>query len=221
MKIKTTWFTAALPILALLSVGLAAPAQAVSPQSPTASELDRVRATMTSVGIDSSTQDSLIAKLQAHQPLDSMIGATPVRTYAEDLATSTRTVKVFADGSRSWVDLEKAAEAGVSTRSAMTNCATSGVWRVNCRIDISDLVSSAWFVIDYKAAAPSQLRDFRGKGCQILGGTCNVNGKIERATQNSAGPAWAYLNYNVSTWTWIGASGQFGIRVSNGSVSTY
>ncbi len=221
MKTKSTLFTAALPILALLSVGLAAPAQAASPQSPTPSELDRVRATMTSVGIDSSTQDSLIGKLEAHQPLDSMTGATPVRTYTEELATSTRTIKVFADGSRSWVDLERAPEAGVLTRSAMTNCATSGAWKVNCRIDISDLVSSAWFVIDYKAVAPAQLRDFRGKGCQILGGTCNVNGKIERATQNSAGPAWAYLNYNVSTWTWIGASGQFGIRVSNGGVSTY
>ena len=180
-----------------------------------------VRITMTSIGIDAPTQDSLIAKLQAHQPLDSMTGAQPIRSYTEDLATSTRTVKVFQDGSRSWIELDKASSSESLARSAITNCSTSGTWKVNCRIDISDLVSSAWFVIDYKASAPSEVRDFRGKGCQILGGSCNVNGQIGRAIQSSAGPAWAYLNYNVTTWTWIGASGQFGIRVSNGSVTTY
>lgn len=208
--------------LALLGAGISVvPAQASS--SLTTAEVAQFRANMADAGIESVTQDVLVAKLQAQQPLDSMLGVEPVRTFTEERSTTTRTVNVYADGSRSWTESEVASPSseGSSARSAITRCAASGSWRVNCRVDISDLVSSAWFVIDYKAAAPSQVRDFRGAGCQILGGSCNVNGKIGRATQSSAGPAWAYLNYNVTTWTWIGSSGQFGIRISNGSVATY
>lgn len=188
-----------------------------------ASALGQFRANMAQAGIDAATQESLVAKLQAHQPLDSMLDVAPVASFTEEHATAVRTVNVFSDGSRSWTETQvaPAASAGVSSRAAVTRCGASGAWRVNCRVDISDLVSSAFFVVDYKAAATSEVRDFRGAGCTIIGGSCSVNGKIGRATQSSAGPAWAYLNYNANALGWIGASGQFGIRVSSGSVSTY
>lgn len=189
----------------------------------TAADLAQFRTNMTDARIDRATQDVLENKLRSQQPLDSMRDVAPIRTFTEDSPTTRRTVSVYPDGSRSWTEAEVAASANESSksRSAVTKCGTSGAWRVNCRVDISDLVSSAWFVVDYKAAAPSQIRDFRGAGCQILGGSCTVSGKIERATQNGAGPAWAYLNYSVYTWSQISASGQFGIRVANGSLSTY
>ncbi|ODA90715.1 hypothetical protein ATY41_08675 [Leifsonia xyli subsp. xyli] len=133
MKFTSKLMFTAVPILVLFSIAAAGPAQAVSSESPSPTDLNQIRTTMASVGIDSNTQDSLIAKLQAHQPLDSMTGAQQIRTFTEDLVSSMRTYKVFQDGSRSWIDLEKSSPSGgVAARSAMTNCSTSGAWKVNC-----------------------------------------------------------------------------------------
>ncbi len=90
----------AVSILALLGAALAEPAEASPSDSLTPFELNQARETMSAVGIESATQDSLIAKLVARQPLDSTLGAAPVQTYTEELNTAFRTVMVFEDGSR-------------------------------------------------------------------------------------------------------------------------
>jgi hypothetical protein len=179
---------------------------------------------MTEGGIPLATQDVLIAKIEAGSVPDSLSGADPVEVATLDLGEYTRTVNIFADGSRSWTEVQTQPSSppdSPSARASIEACTNSAGWKVGCRIGIYDISSSATFVIDYQTSSSgsAKVRDMRSKACANVAGPCSVSGSIKRATQSSAGPAWAELSYKASA-AWVSVSGSFGIRVSGNSVST-
>jgi hypothetical protein len=153
---------------------------------------------------------------------DSSTVSRPVAHYDETRDGSHRSVSEFADDSRRSVSQEipdQPAERGVS------GCKTSGVWKVGCKVEIRDVMSSARFTIDYypSPTTKSKVREFRGATCAIGMGSCSLRNPkgISRAAQSSAGAAWARLSYVADMWP-LHAEGEFGIRVgSKGSVKTY
>ncbi|MBU4213491.1 MAG: hypothetical protein KJ792_02395 [Actinobacteria bacterium] len=186
-----------------------------------------LRARMVDGGIDAATQDSLIAKLEAGQLLDSQTDAKPTGTFTVQRPGVSRTVSVFHDGSRKWIDVETPAQissgAGVNSAAAVGSCPVSGLWRVGCTITISDPVSSAGFTIDYRIALTkhdASIREYRSPFCVNTLGGCSVSGGIKRATQNSSGPAWAAMTYSANIGI-VHESGEFGIRIQDSSISTY
>jgi hypothetical protein len=182
-----------------------------------------IRVNMTEGGINAATQDALVEKMEAGVAPDSLSGEEPVDTITQLQTHGTRTIKVFADGSRSWSDVQTAPRKSSKTPSAsIDGCQNSGGWKVGCRVGIYDIISSATFVIDYQTSASGQakVRDMRSLACANVAGPCSRSGSIKRATQSSAGPAWAELSYSASA-AWVSVSGAFGIRVSGNSVTTY
>jgi hypothetical protein len=93
---------------------------------------------------------------------------------------------------------------------------------VGCKIEVADIFSAASFIIDIKKSSSNaaQLRDMRNKTCVNTLGGCSVSGGIKRATQSSAGPAWAELTYTANAG-WVTVNGAFGVRVSGNTISLY
>lgn len=212
-----------LALAAACLVGLSLPS-AASAATLDSSTVAQLHAKMTDIGIDSATQDSLLDKLSAGKPLDSNSGAQPVRRSTVSLPGGNRTVEEFADGSKRWIQVERAHDvADALTRADVSSCVASGGWVVNCRVSVSDIISEARFDIDYKTSSSgaAQLRDYRSATCGVPAGSCSVGGGIKRGTQNASGPAWAELSYTASFLALPSVSGAFGIRVSGNSVSTY
>lgn len=183
-----------------------------------------VQATMSEGGIDSATQDALLAKLADGIALDASSGARPVSEETEDTGVALRTTNIFADGSRHWVDVQKPTEATGSgvERSALAGCSASADLNVNCKVEIRDIVSLASFVIDYQtsSAGAAKVRDMREKRCGNTVGSCTVTGEIKRATQSGSAPARAELTYSANGGP-IVANGSIGIRITGTSVSAY
>jgi hypothetical protein len=189
-----------------------------------------VRSRMNGLGIDSGTQDALVAKLNTGATLDSSIpGTTPVQTVtntnSDGQADSTL---VFADGSRSNKTLEAAsvaAPAGTQVRTSKSGCSKSSGWYVNCKIGVSDPISNASFLIDYQTSSKgkAQVRDIRQIKCvAYFGASCSRSGSVKRATQSSKGPAWAAESYTYkSPFNIVQGGSDFGIRVSGTNVSLY
>ncbi|WP_316295629.1 hypothetical protein [Clavibacter michiganensis] len=210
-----------------LAAGLlpASPASAAESQNPaiTATVEADVRARMTTTGVSAATQDVLMAKLHAGQALDSFGGGEPARVFTETVGNQTRTVKEYADGSRVTTSLQTPAKSGgVSTQANLSGCATSGSWKINCKVSIVDAVSEAKFIIDYQTSTSgaAKVRDYRGASCGNTVGGCSQSGGIVRATQSSAGAAWARQTYKANIGP-IQVEGEYGIRVSGTSVTTY
>ena len=201
---------------------LAAPASANAGRFSEAEE-SAIRSTMTEGGIDRVTQDQLIDKMERGDVPDSLAGKAPVRTIIQPTSTHTRTISVFADGSRSWTELELPSGASkAAARSSISGCRSSAGWKVGCRVGVYDLISSATFVIDYQTSSSgrAKVRDMRSLTCDNVAGSCTRSGSIKRATQSAAGPAWAELRYNANL-AWATTKGAIGIRVRGTSVSTY
>ncbi|MEZ0139987.1 hypothetical protein AB1285_14220 [Microbacterium sp. NRRL B-14842] len=201
---------------------LAAPASADAGLLSDAEE-SAIRSTMTEGGIDLEIQDQLVDKMEHGEAPDSLAGKGPVRTMIESTSTGTRTISIFADGSRSWTELELPTGASdAATRSSISGCRSSAGWKVGCRVGVYDLISSATFVIDYQTSTSgrARVRDMRSLTCDNVAGSCTRSGSIKRATQSAAGPAWAELRYTANL-AWATTKGSIGIRVSGTSVSTY
>lgn len=182
-----------------------------------------IRVNMTNGGIDPATQDALINKIEAGIAPDSLNGAEPIDIITQLRPQGTRTIKIFADGSRTWSEVQTAPVKTSKLPSAsMSGCQNSGSWKVGCRIGIYDLISSATFMIDYQTSTSgkAKVRDMRSLSCENVAGPCTRSGSIKRSTQSAAGPAWAELSYTASA-AWVSVSGSFGIRVSGTSVNTY
>ncbi|WP_431031226.1 hypothetical protein [Plantibacter sp. RU18] len=183
-----------------------------------------VQATMSEGGIDAATQDTLLAKLASGGTLDASSGASPVSEEREDTGGSERTTKIYADGSRQWIDLQKPTEATAAgaERSGLSGCSASAGWNVNCKLEIRDIVSFASFVIDYQtsSAGAAKVRDMREKRCGNTVGSCTVTGEIKRATQSGSAPAWAELAYSANGGPVV-ANGSIGIRVTGTTVDAY
>lgn len=145
--------------------------------------------------------------------------------FTESRADKIRFVSVYADGSRTWIDQSApVAATGTTTHAAgLSACVFSGGWYVGCKVSVSDIVSSAGFIVDAKKSSVSQaqVRDYRGKWCTNSVGTCSISGGIVRATQSSAGPAWARLNYTATIFGGPTVAAEIGIRVSGNTISTY
>ncbi|WP_017202936.1 hypothetical protein [Microbacterium algeriense] len=211
--------------IVVATVSLAgASAASASTDVLTESQETAIRAKMTSGGIASGTQDALIEKIEAGIAPDSLSGKAPVETVRERTATGVRTIDIFADGSRSWTEIQTASAkpTGPAPRSSISGCQNAGGWKVGCRVGIYDIISSATFVIDYQTSSRGQakVRDMRSLTCDNVAGSCTRSGSIKRATQSSAGPAWAELSYSANAG-WVTTKGAFGIQVSGTIVTTY
>ncbi|MFK4484851.1 hypothetical protein [Curtobacterium sp. AB7] len=197
----------------------------------TSDQINGIRDQMSQLGIASSDQDSLIQKISTGQALDSSDpDAVPVQTLAETSEDGqTTTTKVFADGSRSSVteaSAEVVSPQGVQARyakPALSGCKSSAGWKVNCKVEIRDPYSNAFFILDYQTSSKgkAKVRDVRQKTCHNWIGGCSVWGGIKRKTQSSAGPAWAEVSFKADILK-LGQVGQgaFGIRVTK-TATTY
>ncbi|HEY0249158.1 MAG TPA: hypothetical protein VGC45_12930 [Gryllotalpicola sp.] len=223
--------TAVLALALTFGAGITAANASTTTSEPalTPDQEASLRSNMTAVGISPAMRDRLIDKLESGQALDSMTGATPTSESTEDLGTVTRTISVYPDGSIRTEDIENPTVAtpagtlgGVHVLESISGCTTSGGWHNGCTVKIADLVSSAWFVIDYmpSSANAAQVRDMRQKTCANAIGSCSVSGSIKRANQSSAGPAWAEMSYTAHAGP-ITDSGAMGIRVSGTKVTLY
>ncbi len=185
-----------------------------------------MRDRMLEVGIDAPTQEALINKMQSGVLPDSTGGAEPVDTFTINANGVNRTVEVFADGSRRWTDLENPSSALDSRGNASINargiqsCGTSGLWRTNCKVYSSDLVSEVSFRIDWKpvSVTPAAVRNYWGKSCSNYVGGCSVDGGIRREAQSSSGPAVAYASFTANLSVYH-VSGELALHVSGSSAS--
>ncbi|TQL04173.1 hypothetical protein FBY24_3286 [Cellulomonas sp. SLBN-39] len=109
--------------------------------------------------------------------------------------------------------------------SSLKGCTLSGLWRINCKLGVSDAITTASFQFDYRIAQTkhdASIRDYRAQTCGNVFGPCSVKGGIKRATQNSAGPAWAAMTYTAKiNKTGTTVQSEIGIRVQDTTVSTY
>lgn len=192
--------------LLLLGIGVTPASAAGGPAVPDEAAL---RSHMTEGGIDGPTQDALIVKLASGGLPDSSTGADPIRTWTEERAGVSRTVEVFGDGSRAWVDVEQPVviePAGQSRKGeSIGGCrAASGVgawWYDDCRVSRKDTISEAGFVVDYKTTnlrgGLAEVRDPRGGFCKVYAGTCSAKApSVVRGKQNGASPARAKMSYS-------------------------
>lgn len=199
----------------------AVPANAAETHLLTAEQEATIRTTMESVDITTSTQDHLIAKLNAGRALESQReGAEPVTTNESVTRDGVlRTVDTYADGSKQWTEQDLPENPATRLNVRKESCVKSGSWYTGCKIGVYDLVSNAGFFVDYTT---NRVRDVRGKWCSISIGTCSTSASVKRATASSAGPAWAELSFKASV-VLIGnvANGSFGLRVSGNTASVY
>ncbi|RKR73024.1 hypothetical protein [Frondihabitans australicus] len=211
----------------LLAVGAcsligATPASA-EPVAITQQQVAGLHARMDALGVPAQTQVALVAKIEAGSIPDSARpDAVPVSSSSADDGASV--VDVFADGSRRTMSTEGADDGAPSIESSKSGCLGSGGWNTNCKISISDIFSNASFVVDYQTSSSgkAKVRDVRSARCANTIGGCSVSASVKRATQSSAGPAWAELTYKADVvHIGSGVSGAFGIRVSGTSVSLY
>ena len=194
-------------------------------------QVNGMRDQMSQLGIASADQDTLIQKIATGQALDSSKpDAVPVQVLTETGdGGQVTTTKVFADGSRSSVSeasAEVASPSGVTARyvkPALTGCKSSAGWKVNCKVEIRDPYSNAYFIIDYQTSSKgkAKVRDLRSKHCHNWVGGCSVWGGVKRKAQSSGGPAWAEMSFKADIIK-IGQIGQgaFGIRVAK-TATTY
>lgn len=186
---------------------------------------------MTEAGIDPATQDRLVEKIASGELPDSSSGAAPVSTWTERQGIVTRTIEVYADGSRAWTDLESP-EPGTSGSGSTSRAgeqiggctAGTGVgawWYTNCRVSKKDLISESGFIVDYKitnvSGGVAEVRDARGAFCTIYGGTCSSKtASVTRAKQSGTLPARGKVAYSgklnagaksVSGEVWIDVHG--------------
>lgn len=213
---------------ALCLLGGAASAASVAPEDSLSAEDEAaLRAHMADGGITTEIQDALIARIAAGVLPDSSSGAAPVDSWTERHGEIIRTVEVFADGSRTWTDLEAPEVGAVAPRAGeqISGCtAGTGVgswWYTNCRVSKKDAVSEAGFVVDYKITNISghvaEVRDPRGAFCTIYAGTCtSKSASVTRAKQSGTLPARAKMTYSgklnanaksVSGEVWIDVHG--------------
>lgn len=187
-------------------------------------EISEIRERMSDLEVDPELEDGLIDGLQDGVLPMSSTDAEPVDSFTEVDEGVERTVLVYADGSRRGVsrDLPMTGDE-VPDDLTLTGCVWSGDWRVNCRVGISDLISEASFIIDWRPSVGSaQVRDMRAVSCNVSGGTCDVTGTVWRSVQSAAGPAWAEVVYEATLFgdVWH-ASGSFGIRAEDEVATTY
>lgn len=215
---------ATVAVLACVALGPVAAADDAPSGYLTAAQIDAVSAVMTEAGIPANEQASLIATLNAGKAVESQISSSiPVSTFTEQRAGRTRTVSVFSDGSRRWIEQQiPTTDKGLSMQAIdprRSECNYGGGWFSNCKIAISDIVSTASFRVDYAA---DKVRDYRGAGCNNSVGSCSVSGGIKRPTAGSEGPAWAEMEFHANVGPIANvASGAFGIRVEGPWVSLY
>lgn len=233
MKFRTM-LTGVQPAAAALgSCGLIAACLALGPSAATAAEPGisspqkaALRSQMSAVGISVTSQDHLIAKLEAGVLPDSALEyEAPVSTVRESADGRESQVEVFADGSRRVTTATNADHSdSFGSFSSKSGCKNSAGWYTNCKISISDFFSSASFVVDYQTSSSSKakVRDVRSARCANTIGGCSVSARVKRATQSSAGPAWAELSFRADVGhIGSGVSGAFGLRVSGKSVGLY
>lgn len=196
----------------------------------TAEDITTIRARMTSAGIDPTTQDKLIAKIQAGEVLDSTLGKNPVREFSESTAAVVRTITVYADGSRSWTEEDRpkivrtdvAQPAGTSVTGCTAEAGVGSWWYDNCKIKNADALSDLGFYIDYKLTNISgwsaEVRDLHGTWCQAIGAgmTVDCSSRVDRAVQKGSLPARATETYKIRTGGGVIArTGEFWIEVKN------
>lgn len=193
----------------------------------TAAQESDLRAWWSAEDVSSSDQDMLIVNLKNGILPQSSTDALAVHTLTDVADGMTRTINVYADGSRRISSLEipntPAADIITPFANGISGCTTSGGWRVNCKVKIEDALSNASFIIDWLPSASGQakVRDMRAKNCNNSVGGCEVSGSILRTTQSGSSPAWAELNFKA----WVGpipaASGAFGIRALGQQATMY
>ncbi|ROQ39705.1 hypothetical protein EDF46_1337 [Frondihabitans sp. PhB188] len=178
-----------------------------------------LRAHMTEGAIAGPTQDRLIAKLERGEVLDVYTDASPIATTTR-VGPDETVRETFADGSVKIVTLA----GDRPSRTGLSGCGSSGGWKTSCKVSVWDPISSARFFVDYQTSGvgKAKVRSFHGATCAVVGGSCSLPSPtgIARATQSSAGPAWARVSYKANAGP-IRVSGEFGLRVSGAKASTY
>jgi hypothetical protein len=197
--------------LACSAAAFAAPASAdVNASAFSAEEIQDATDRMVAVGIDDTTRQALLQKLERGELLDSTTDAAPVRSFDGMVNGQDAKIKEYADGSRRWETVQVpgvASDVGSGdpqARAGISDCTESaGVgswWYTGCRVSTEDVVSSSGFVVDYKttniAGDVAQVRDPRGSFCHLAGGSCTVSAAvIDHEFQEGTSPARASMSF--------------------------
>lgn len=182
----------------------------------------QIRSQMVRAGIAVDIQDTLLANIEEGVlPMSTNPANEPVDTIVEVLPGVERTISVYEDGSRRVTETERPVEGMAARATSISGCKTSGGWRVNCKIAVTDLVSEARFTVDwYPSSTAAKVRDVRAAGCVNSLGGCTISAGIKRATQSSAGPAWAEASFTANAGP-IKVQGAFGVRANKTVATAY
>ena len=196
----------------LLALGFFSPALADTP-TLTQEQEQSLRSNMTSLGIDSSTQASLIAKIEAGVAPDSLDPASvPVTVIPIDTAAEEGELRIFADGSRSKTVVVKTAPAastpnvdgmmraaGGSISKCSTKTFSGGSSQSGCLVKMSTIAYVGQFNANYTLVNGGQSYISSAYNWSCFGFGCTIeNTGIVKKKADLNGPAKAEMRVRVS-----------------------
>ncbi len=164
-------------------------------------------------GIPAEVRSELRQKLESGQPVEAMLGGSPVSTDVVVSDQWTTKINRYEDGSVAATRLETARPGGgIGTRS-ISGCSTSsvsgGTRYNNCKVFTWVGTIAGSFYADYVIYTnrPDTITGYRGASFSTAPGTeaYNVSFTRPRATENSNGPAYVQLRCDYKVLgTYIG-----------------
>ena len=170
---------------------------------------DEVRAGFAELGVDPLTVDSLVAKLELGETLDSLSGAAPVSTEVSSVDGYLVERSTYADGSVSTTSVEDAMvipPGQEATMAGISGCTVTGSGLIftynSCHIDHSTVIINGSFTATYRinqSAADSILSVSNPLYSCFAPASCsNRSVVINRATESGSSKAEAELTFEVS-----------------------
>ncbi|MDZ8276526.1 hypothetical protein R2Q81_11290 [Microbacterium aquimaris] len=171
-------------------------------------------------GVEEATRDTLVAKLESGELLDSQNGSEPVSTSTTTTGGYEVTISTYADGSvsESRVELPTSAETpGLVTPFGVTGCSGTATSRQGCLVDRWDGVIRQSFRADF-----TYVTNGYDRIDSVYSSTYNVYGAtsssvtyfgISKKYENASGPARAEYRVSAQLPVFGAASYLLGLRV--------
>jgi len=194
---KTSLTRAGSPLAALFAAAVLVVSSAVPAQASGGPDLDGIRARLADAGVDTQTQDRLMAKLLAGEDWDSVTGAEPVSERTEIVGDQEVTTRIYADGSPAISSIEVPQVIGSSGAPRSVSGCREGAGAGNfpfydCRVQTNTALYSITFLSDGRRSSIGQAQVTNYRQIGYWTGAATVNStrfNLVRRDQSGTSPA--------------------------------